>query len=132
MKTILLALIPVFVFGCRETLKVEGIRPALGVTRGNEQVTISGSGFDAQQPFSVYFGSQRARSVSTIGSDRLIATTPAREKSGRVDVRIVAGDGREFVIRQGFEFTYRNDMAECVNIGRELNRVATGGKEKRD
>lgn len=108
--------------GCgEERFRVEGLHPGLGLMRGGERVTIEGSGFDRQQLVTVYFGSARAEHVAIAGPDELWVTTPAVERPGRVDVRVIGADGTEFRIAGGFEFTERNELAECVNIGRALN-----------
>ena len=122
MKTVFIIIIAVIATGClSEELGVRGLSPTLGVTRGGEEVQIEGSGFDPGGQFTVYFGDARAKYVTISGSSRLIATTPAVSEPGKVDVRVIGGDGTEFRIRDGFEFVSRNEMAECVNIGRALN-----------
>lgn len=108
--------------GCgSDELRVDGLSPGLGVMRGGERVTIEGAGFDRQQGVTVYFGSARAEHVAIAGSDELWATTPAVDRAGPVDVRVIGSDGTEFLISGGFEYVARNEMAECVNISKALN-----------
>jgi len=108
--------------GCGgEALRIDGLSPGLGVMRGGERVTIEGAGFDLQPGIAVYFGSQRAERVAIAGGDELWVTTPAVETPGPVDVRVIGSDGTEFLISGGFEFVRRNELAECVNIGKALN-----------
>ena len=122
MKYVLSTIILIITTGCTSgELGVDGINPGLGVTRGGEEVEVTGSGFSLQEAFTVYFGNVKARYVTVSGSDRLVVTTPSVDEAGKVDVRVIGGDGTEFRIRDGFEFVTRNEMAECVNIGRALN-----------
>jgi hypothetical protein len=104
-----------------DELGVDGLEPGLGVIRGGERITIRGSGFDRQQMVTVYFGDRRAEHVAIVAADELWATTPAVERAGPVDVRVIAADGTEFRISSGFEFVTKNEMAECINVGRALN-----------
>lgn len=70
--------------------------------------------------FTVYFGNARAKYAAIAGPDRLWVQTPAVNRPGKVDVRVIAGDGTEFLMQDGFEFVTKNEMAECVNISRAL------------
>jgi hypothetical protein len=115
-------LLSALAWGCGgDEFRVDGLSPNLGLMRGGERITIEGGGFDPDRGVTVHFGGVRAEHVAIAGSDELWVTTPAVDRAGPVDVRVIGSDGTEFLIRGGFEFVARNEMAECVNIGKALN-----------
>ena len=124
MRVIIALVLFTLILGCAEEgVQVEGVRPKVGLTRGGERVAILGTGFDRGSMVEVYFGNARATRTSQSGSDRLWAMTPAVDAPRVVDVRVVTGDGTTFVVRDGFEFVKRNEMADCVHVGRALKNL---------
>ena len=69
----------------------------------------------------MYFGDVRAKTAAIRGTDQLWVNTPQVDEPGKVDVRLITGNGTQYLIKDGFEYVKQNKMAECVNIGRALN-----------
>lgn len=91
--------------GCGDKeMKVHRLDPAFGGTKGDDDVRIVGQGFRTDIGYSVYFGPRKASSVIVEGDDTLVATTPSFDDPRTVDVRIVADDGRVFLMKNAFRF----------------------------
>lgn len=91
--------------GCGDAeMKVHRLDPAFGGTKGDDDVRIVGQGFRTDIGYSVYFGPRKASSVIVEGDDTLVATTPSFDDPMTVDVRIVADDGRVFLMKHAFRF----------------------------
>ncbi len=85
-------------------MKVNRLDPAFGGTKGDDDVRIVGQGFRTDIGYSVYFGPRKASSVIVEGDDTLVATTPTYDDPRTVDVRIVADDGKVFLLKNAFRF----------------------------
>lgn len=91
--------------GCGDKeMKVHRLDPAFGGTKGDDDVRIVGQGFRTDIGYSVYFGPRKASSVIVEGDDTLVATTPSFDDPLTVDVRIVADDGKVFLMKNAFRF----------------------------
>jgi hypothetical protein len=58
----------------------------------------------------VYFGSTKADNVVVRDSGKLTVTSPSNEEPGKVDVRIITDDGKEFVLREAFQYVRKGAM----------------------
>ena len=120
--SILLGLVIFLVTACKEAAPgIESIEPTFGLTHGGEKVVIQGNNIEALMPVSVYFGNQRVYLYQLHTPDELWITSPASDTAKRVDVRIIGNDGTEFLMRQAFNYVTEANMAECVNISKQLN-----------
>src|SRR5512139_157713 len=92
--------------GCNKGGEVEirSIDPAVGALQGEQPVRIGGKNFRSDIGYTVYFGNQRARSVTILDESTLLAVTPSREAAGAVDVTIRADDGPAFRIANGYQY----------------------------
>ena len=80
------------------------VDPDFGGLQGGKTVRIVGQSVRLDIGYAVYFGEQQSPQVSIQSSQALLAVTPRRASSGRVDVTIRADNGSVFVIKQGFEY----------------------------
>jgi hypothetical protein len=91
--------------GCSDgTPRVKRVYPDFSSLRGDEDVRIEGSGFRTDLGYTVYFGTQRAPSVMVENEGLLVATTPGVESPREVDVRIVADNGKTFLLKKAFRY----------------------------
>ena len=112
----------ILVAGCNNRgPSVEKIEPKFGLTRGDDKVTIFGQNLDEIAPFSIYFGDKRAEMSGRVSSEEFWVSTPSSQKAHKVDVRIITESGKEFLIREGFEYVHKAEMAECINVTNALN-----------
>ena len=108
--------------GCEEErFHIDRVDPRVGLMRGGEKVTIAGSGFEHAQMMEVWFGDKKANHLSFSGTDRLYVNTPEANRPGKIVIRVIAANGTELLVRNGFEYVKKNRMADCVNISRALN-----------
>jgi len=87
-----------------EAPSVRRVYPNFSSLRGDEDVRIEGTGFRNDMGYTVYFGTQRASSVMVEGENALIATTPGVDAPREVDVRIVADNGKTFLLKKAFRY----------------------------
>ena len=95
---------------CDSEFSVRRCSPAVGVLAGGEPVDILGSGFSAGMGITIYFGSTKADNVVVRDSGKLTVTSPSNEEPGKVDVRVITDDGKEFVIKEGFQYVRKGAM----------------------
>jgi hypothetical protein len=95
---------------CQDEFTVRRCSPAVGVLAGGEPIDILGSGFSAGMGITVYFGSTKADNVVVRDSGKLTVSSPSNEAPGKVDVRIITDDGKEFVIREAFQYVRKGAM----------------------
>lgn len=100
---------------------IDEIHPGFGLTHGGEKVVIKGNNIDALMPVSIYFGNQRVYMSQLHNRDTLWVTSPASDTEQVVDVRVIGNDGTEFLMHNAFRYVANADMAECVNISKQLN-----------
>lgn len=87
-----------------EAASVRRVYPNFSSLRGDEDVRIEGSGFRTDMGYTVYFGTQRAPSVMVEDDSVLVATTPGVDAPREVDVRIVADNGKTFLLKKAFRY----------------------------
>lgn len=90
--------------GGEEEVAILNIDPQVGHTQGEQQIKIVGENFRQDIGYTVYFGKQKAGSVTIMNPETLVATTPSRDDPGNVDVLIRADNGPAFRIPQGFKY----------------------------
>jgi hypothetical protein len=90
--------------GCKGEMHLDSLKPVSGVQAGNETVEIKGSGFKKDIGVTVYFGTERAPTAFVEGSRKIVVTTPSYSKSTMVDVRVIADDGEEVILRKAFRY----------------------------
>jgi len=123
------ALVSAMIIGCEETkgdTKVRDIDPKVGHTQGEQPVRIIGDNFRQDIGYAVYFGTRKAGSVTILGPNTLLVTTPNRVEVGKVDVLVQTDTGITFKLPQAFEF---KDMGGNV-IGGIGESVETKKEEK--
>ena len=94
------------------------IEPRAGATSGEQPVRISGANFRQDIGYAIYFGSERATSVTIMDTSTLLVTTPQHE-AGRVDVVVAADDGPAFRVHDAFEYTEQG--------GSVMQQMGSGG-----
>lgn len=90
--------------GGDEAPSVRRVYPNFSSLRGDEDVRIEGAGFRNDIGYTVYFGTQRASSVMVEDEHVLVATTPGVDSAREVDVRIVADNGKTFLLKKAFHY----------------------------
>jgi hypothetical protein len=112
--------------GCKGAgdVAILDIDPKVGHTQGDQYVKIVGKNFRQDIGYTVYFGTKKSAQVTIVDPETLLATTPAGEKPGQVDVLIRADDGNAFRIPQGFKF---EEMGGSV-----INGLGSGGVNKEE
>jgi hypothetical protein len=96
--------------GCDSEFKVRRLSPAVGVLAGGEPIDILGSGFSSGMGITIYFGAKKADNVVVRGSDKLTVSSPSSDEPKKVDVRIITDDGKEFVLKEAFQYTRKGAM----------------------
>jgi hypothetical protein len=104
-------------------MAVYDITPRTGVTAGEQRVQITGANFRQDIGYAVYFGAQRATSVTIMDTNTLFVATPQHD-TGPVDVVVAADDGPAFRIHEAFNF---NDTGGTVG---EHTGTGAGGAER--
>lgn len=108
-----------------DEMKVQRLDPAFGGTKGDDDVRILGQGFRTDIGYSVYFGPRKASSVIVEGDDTLVATTPNFDDARTVDVRIVADDGRVFLMKNAFRFVDQEGWRPLETLDKVSGEGAT-------
>ena len=101
-----LALISLGLSACDEgggPMAVYDIAPRHGQISGEQRVQISGANFRQDIGYAIYFGSERATSVTIMDTSTLIVETPQHEP-GQVDVVVASEAGPAFRIHEAFNF----------------------------
>lgn len=89
----------------KEGVTFESINPPSGKASGGDEVRIRGSGFRALGTIDIRVGPKLATNVAVADDETIVMTTPeCREADqGRaLDVYLLTGDGRSFVLRGAF------------------------------
>lgn len=113
-----------------QSVAVLSVSPASGSIDGGTEVTISGAEF--AEGATVSFGDVPAPRAVVVGSETIIATTPAHAE-GPVDVVVVNPDGDSVRIAGGY--TYRSDAPPTPSTAPAIRSVmpssgpTTGGTE---
>lgn len=96
--------------GCQNEFQVRRLSPAVGVLSGGEPIDILGSGFSSDLGLTVYFGATKADNVVVRGSDKLTISSPSCSEPKKVDVRVITDDGREFLLKEAFQYVHKGAM----------------------
>ena len=67
--------------GGEEEVAILNVDPQVGHTQGEQQVKIVGKNFRQDIGYTVYFGTQKAGSVTIMNPETLVATTPSRDEA---------------------------------------------------
>jgi hypothetical protein len=92
-------------------MAVLDIDPKVGHTQGDQPIRIVGQNFRQDIGYTIYFGANKAGTVTILNPETILVTTPGRMDEGKVDITIRADDGTAFRIAEGFEF---KEMAGSV------------------
>jgi hypothetical protein len=92
--------------------KVESLSPELGPLDGGTEVTIVGQNF--QPGAKVFFGAVEAAAANVQNSLIVVATTPAGEEAGAVDVIVVNSDGQTGVLDAGFSYLLAPEIVDIA------------------
>lgn len=98
--------------------------PKVGATQGDQPVKVIGENFRQDIGYTVYFGTQKAGSLTIFDPQTLLVTTPSGVQPGTVDVMIRADDGNAWRLPKAFEF---KDMGGSVVEG--MGQVGAGKKK---
>ncbi|MCB0405884.1 MAG: IPT/TIG domain-containing protein, partial [Bdellovibrionales bacterium] len=82
-------------------LSLKSVTPASGPASGATVVVLSGSELNGTTQ--IYFGDVACTDLKVLSATQVQCSTPAQEKSGSVDVRLVSDLG-EVTLPQGFEY----------------------------
>lgn len=96
--------------GCEEKFGIVKVNPTIGTLAGGEPIDIIGSGFSADMGFSIYFGPKKVDNVVVKDSKTLRVMSPAADEPGKIDVMVTTDDGKEFVIKQAFNYSKDSAM----------------------
>lgn len=107
-----------------EPMAVFDLNPRAGSIAGEQPVQVIGTGFRNDVGYTVYFGSERATSVTIIDPNTLLVVTPAHD-AGRVNVVVAADDGPAYRIVEGFEFADTSG-----NVYEHMGEGGGGGGER--
>ena len=102
---IVASLLACLAFGCEDDgqMAVTNINPQQGNAAGLQRVMITGRNFRQDISYSVFFGKEKAKSVTIKDPQNLIVQTP-KSDPGVVDITIRADDGNAFRIKQAYTF----------------------------
>jgi hypothetical protein len=95
---------------CEDAFSVRRCSPAVGVLAGGEPIDILGSGFNAGMGITIYFGETKADNVVVRDAGKLTVTSPSNDEPGKVDVRVITDDGKEFLLKQAFQYVRKGAM----------------------
>lgn len=98
-------LLATLALGCEDDGKmaINNINPQQGAATGLQRVMITGRNFRQDISYSVFFGTEKAKSVTIKDPQNLIVQTPKAEP-GTVDVTVRADDGNAFRLKSAFTF----------------------------
>jgi len=105
-------------------MAITDVQPRAGATQGEQPVKIMGHNFRTDIGYTVYFGNEKAGSVTILDPETLLVTTPTTEDPGTVDITVRADHGPAFKIAQAFTY---EEMAGGVVEG--LGEGATSTKK---
>ena len=115
--------------GCGDTgggdFAIQNIEPRVGATAGQQPITITGSGFEADVGYTVYFGNKKAGTVMIVDESTMAVATPEAEAPGPVDVTIYADNGPAFRVQQAFRYEQMAGRIED-GLGDPQQRKAKG------
>ena len=80
------------------------VQPQKGTTSGEAAVQIFGENFRQDIGYTIYFGTQKAGSVTLLNPETILVTTPSHVAPGQVDITVRADDGHAFKIPGVFTF----------------------------
>lgn len=85
-------------------MQVHRIDPGAGGLQGGQQVRIVGENFRTDIGYTVYFGSLKAKTVTLLDSETMIALSPQQTQKGAVDVTVASDNGPAFRIKNGYRY----------------------------
>jgi len=85
-------------------MEILNVDPRNGPTQGDQPVKILGENFRTDIGYTVFFGNQRSPNVTIVDPQTMVATAPAYEEEGMVDITIRSDDGSAFRISEVFEY----------------------------
>jgi hypothetical protein len=92
-------------------MAVLDIEPRRGDVTGEVPVIIKGANFRTDIGYTVYFGNQRATSLTIVDDQNLRVTTPAVEEPKSVDIYVLADNGPAFKVGGAFEYVLQSETA---------------------
>ncbi|MEM9195243.1 MAG: IPT/TIG domain-containing protein [Myxococcota bacterium] len=110
-------------FGCGAAAEATGelaildIQPRTGDVNGEVPIVISGQNFRTDIGYTVYFGNQRATSVTILDPEQMRVTTPMRDETGPVEITVLADNGPAFRITNAFEYIVAGAGANATERG---------------
>ena len=114
MKRILVVMGAIAVFcsllACQDEFGVRKLSPAVGVLGGGEPIDILGSGFTPDMGITIYFGATKAEGVVVRDAGKLTVTSPSSDEPTKVDVRVITDDGKEFLLKEAFQYVRKGAM----------------------
>jgi hypothetical protein len=104
-------------FGCGEEggdMAITDVDPRTGSLAGEQPIRILGAHFRPDIGYRVYFGNQRATSVTVLDENTLLVTTPGTEEEGAVDITVLADNGPAFKVTGGFAYQEVSEAAAAA------------------
>jgi hypothetical protein len=108
--------------GCEEggDITVDQVEPAVGAMQGDQPVKIHGSHFRTDIGYTVYFGKRKAKQVTVIDSETLVAVAPEAESAGPVDIQIHADNGPAWKVASAYQYQDQGgSVVEQLGEGQE-------------
>lgn len=85
-------------------MAVHDIQPREGPASGGKSVVITGSNFEADVGYTVYFGPNKARQVLVRNPETLEVMSPGSNDKGAVDVTIMSDSGEGYKVAQAYTY----------------------------
>jgi hypothetical protein len=92
-------------------MAVFDVEPRRGDITGDIPVIIKGQNFRTDIGYTVYFGNQRATSLTIVDDQNLRVTTPAVEEPSAVDIYVLADNGPAFKVGNAFQYVLQEQAA---------------------
>ena len=107
-RVLLLTVASALIFGALacggDQVRILDIEPRVVGLQGDQPVKILGQNFRTDIGYTVYFGSRRAKAVTILDPQTIVAYTPQAESPETVTVNVRMDDGHAFQIVEGFRF----------------------------
>jgi len=85
-------------------IAITNIEPRVGALSNQQPVKVMGQNFRTDIGYTVYFGTERAPSVTILDPETLLVVTPAVDESQTVDMIVAADNGPAFRVAEAFTF----------------------------
>jgi len=105
-------------------MAINNVEPQAGNLAGEEPVKIMGENFRTDIGYTVYFGTQRATSVTILDPSTILVTTPMMEDPSTVDITLTADNGPAFRIAEAVTFEDRSAAGAGAGAAKKSGNLA--------